>query len=76
MLSCKIIWARPCDTSIYTVNSEIFVRILFSRIGLEDVFVTLKFANMADIATSINNGIFSPFHEGLIFMKLRICEVS
>ena len=30
-----------------TVNPEIFVRILFSRIALKDVFATLKFAKRA-----------------------------
>ena len=31
----------------YTVNSEIFARILFSRIALKDIFVTLKLATRA-----------------------------
>ena len=30
-----------------TVNSEIFARILFSRIALKDIFATLKFATSA-----------------------------
>ena len=31
----------------HTVNSEIFARILFSRIALKDIFATLKFATKA-----------------------------
>ena len=30
------------DTALNTVNSEIFARILFSRIAFKDIFVTLK----------------------------------
>ena len=30
------------DFQMYTVNPEIFARILFSRIALKDIFVTLK----------------------------------
>ena len=33
----------------YTVNSEIFARILFSRIGLKDIFVTLKVRDLGII---------------------------
>ena len=49
----------------FTVNSEIFVRILFSRKALKDIF-----------ATSVNDRVISPFHKGFIFKKLSICEVS
>ena len=36
-----------CNKNVNTVNSEIFMRILFSGIALKDIFVTLKIATRA-----------------------------
>ena len=48
--------------SIATVNSEIFVRILFSRIALKDIFATFKICDLGnDLPTSINDKVISPF---------------
>ena len=35
--------------SFYTVNLEMFVRILFSRIALKDIFATLKIRDLGMI---------------------------
>ena len=64
----------------YTVNSEIFLKILFLRITLKEMFVMLKNRDWSmihvHVPTSVNCREISPFCEGFIFMKLRICEVS
>ena len=49
----------------FTLNSEIFVRILFSRIVLNDIFATRA------RVTLISYRVISPFCEGFIFTKLR-----
>ena len=51
---------------LITVNSEIFARILFSRIMLKDIFVTLE-----GLPTSVNERVILPFREGYIFRKLH-----
>ena len=56
----------------YTVNQEIFARILFSRIAVKDIFATLDH----DLCVSVNYRVISLFHEDFIFMKLHILEVS
>ena len=60
-----------------TVNSEIFARMLFSRIALKDIFATLTIMRPGqDLPIPVNDRVISPFREGLIFTKLRVCEVS
>ena len=60
---------------VHTVNSEIFAGILFSRRALKDIFATLKIRDFDMIYLYMEKS-FSPFHEGFIFAKLRIREVS
>ena len=65
-------------TGLLTVNSEIFGRILFSRIALNDIFATLKTRDYKcsighDLPTAVKGRVISPFREGFIFTKLRIC---
>ena len=57
-----------------TVNSEIFARILFSRISLKGIFTTLKFATRFTYISK--RQIDLTFREDFIFTKLRICEGS
>ena len=60
-----------------TVNSEIFARILFSRISVKDIFATLKISRLRhDLPISVNDRVVLPFHEDFIFAKLCISEVS
>ena len=62
----------------YTVNSKIFVRILFSRITLRDVFVMLKNRDWGmihvHVPTSVNCREISQFRKGFIFTKAHICK--
>ena len=46
---------------MYTVNSEIYARILFSRIALKDKFATFKIRNLG----MVNDRVISLFREGL-----------
>ena len=60
---------------LITVNSEIFARILFSRIALKHIFSTLKIRQGRDLPISVNDRMISPIHEDFIFAKLRkFCE--
>ena len=62
-----------CKVKYTTINSEIFARILFWRIALKDIFVTVKKSRlMHDLPTLVNDRVTSPFHEGIIFTKLCI----
>ena len=58
---------------VTTVNPEIFARILFSRIALKDISVTLNIrARLGkDLLASVNDRVISPFREEFIFTKLR-----
>ena len=48
-----------------TVYSEIFARILFSRIALKDIFATLKNSRLShDLPSSVNDRMISLFCEG------------
>ena len=59
-----------------TVNSEIFSRILFLQIASGHI-CDVKYSQLEhDLTISVNNRVITPFREGLIFMKLRISEVS
>ena len=57
-------------TSI-TVNSDIYARILLSRIVWKDTFATFKFRNWDMIYVISKRQSISPFCEGFIFRKLR-----
>ena len=49
-----------------TLCSEIFARLLFSRITIKDIFATLKVCLGHDLPTSVNNIVISRgfyFHE-------------
>ena len=62
-----------------TVDSENFVRILFSRNCIKRHISDVKNLRLRqDLPISINDRVILPFREGFIFMKLRICicEVS
>ena len=59
------------DKLWYTVNSEIFARILFSRIALKYIFATLKRLRH-DLPISVTNSVVLLFREGFIFAKLRM----
>ena len=48
-----------------SVNSEIFARILFSRMALKKIFVMFKIRNY-----------ISSFREDFFFMEIRICKVT
>ena len=54
-----------------TVNPEIFNRILFSRIALNNIFATLKIRDNGMIfkTMSVNDRVISPFCEDFIFTK-------
>ena len=55
-----------------TVNSEMFARLLFSRIALKDIFETVKKSRLVHhFPISVNDRAISSFREGLIFTKLR-----
>ena len=45
---------------LITVNSEIFARILFSRIALKHIFSTLKIQQERDLPISVNDRMISP----------------
>ena len=62
---------------VSAVNSEIFARILFSRIALKDIFAAFKLRHYLrhDLPISVNDRVILLFREGLIFTKLRICKV-
>ena len=56
-----------------TVNPEIFARILFLRIGLKDIFATLKNSRLwHDLPISVNDSVFSAFLEDSIFTKVSL----
>ena len=57
----------------YTVDSEFFTRIQLSRKSLKDILATSEIREWGIIYLHL---VISPFHEGLIFTKLCICEVS
>ena len=60
---------------LVTVNSEIFVRSLFSRTALKDIFGTFKILRLGhDLPTSVIDSDFA-ISGGFIFAKLRIREV-
>ena len=62
-----------------TVDSENFVRILFSRNCIKRHISDVNNLRLRqDLPISINDRVILPFREGFIFMKLRICicEVS
>ena len=61
------------------VNSEIFARILFSRIALKDMPICVVENSQLwhDLATSVNDRVISPFREGFIsrnFAMAKFCE--
>ena len=65
-------WYDTTEFAFYTVNPEIFARILFSRIALKDIFVTLKIRDYGMIYIISNNDrVISAFREDFIFTKLR-----
>ena len=55
-----------------TVNSEIFARILFSRITLKHDCGVKNWGLEHDLPTSVHDRVISTFRENLIFTKLRI----
>ena len=56
----------------YTVNSEIFARILFSRIALKRHICDVNNSCLGqDLPISVNDRVISPFHEGLILTKIN-----
>ena len=59
-----------------TVNSEIFARILFSRIVLKHIGDVLNSRPRHDLPNSVNDRVIMPFREDFTFAKLRTCEVS
>ena len=66
---------------IVTVDSEIFARILFSRIALKDTLVMLKFDKnlrlRQDLPILINNRVILPFRKGFFsrnFEYAKFCE--
>ena len=67
---------KKTSTGTYTVNSEIFARILYSPIAFKDIFATLKLRLWHDMPISANNRVISPFCESFIFTKLCTCQVS
>ena len=67
---------EPLMVYRFTVDSEIFARILFSRKALKDILVMWKISRLRqDLSLSINDREILPFREGFIFTKLRICKV-
>ena len=60
----------------YTVDSEIFARILFSRIALRQTSDVMNSGLRQDLPISINDRVILPFLEDFIATKFRICEVS
>ena len=63
---------------IYTVNSVIFTRILFSQIALKDIFAAVKICDYLlghDLPISVTYRVISSFREDIIFTKPRLCEV-
>ena len=61
------------DTKKSSVNSEMFARILLSRVKLKDMFAMLKSQLEDDLPTSVNGGVISTFLQGLVLLK--ICNV-
>ena len=58
-----------------TVNSEIFVRILFSGIVVKDVFAMFKNSRCGPyLPISVNGRVILSFCEVLILPKLSTCE--
>ena len=55
-----------------TVNPDI----LFSRIALKHIYNAKNSRLWHVLPLSVDDRVISPFLEGLIFTKLRICEVS
>ena len=55
-----------------TVNSEIFARILFSRIALKHIFATLNknLCQGRDLLMSVNDRVISPICGEFIFTQL------
>ena len=60
---------------VYTVNSEIFARILFSRIAFRHIFDAQNSRLRHDLPISVNNRVGLLFREGFASTKLCICEV-
>ena len=56
---------------LYTVDSEIFARILFSRIASRHISDVKNSRLRQDIPISINDRVILPFLEGFIFTKRR-----
>ena len=62
---------------LYTVNSEFFERILFSRNSFKRHICDAKKSQLVqDLPILVNDRVISPFCEGFIFMKLGRCEDS
>ena len=55
-----------------TVNSEIFARILFSRIALKGHIWDIRNSRLGhDIPISVNDRVILPFHEGFNFTEIK-----
>ena len=57
-----------------TVNSEIFARILFSLIELNDIFATLKSRLWRDLPISVNDRVIPPNRESFIFTNFAYAK--
>ena len=60
-----------------TVNSEIFTRILFSRIALKDLYLRRSNSRvhvMHDLLITVNDRVILPFREGLFSRKFAFRE--
>ena len=65
-----------CFAPDTTVEPEIFVRILFSRIVLRHSCDRKSSRLGYDLPISVVDRVISPFGQDFIFTKLRIWEVS
>ena len=54
-----------------TVNSEIFERILFSRIALRQICDVQNSRPRDDLHILVNDRVISPYRESFIFTKFR-----
>ena len=64
----RISYIRFRQPISYTLNPEIFARILFPRIALKDLLSLLGY----DLHISVVDRVISPFREDFIFTKPRI----
>ena len=76
VIMSEAFWRQYIFILTIAVNSEIFPRILFSRIALKDIFATLKSQIGQNLTTSVNNRVILPIRVGFIFTKLREIKLS